>query len=182
MENVNGLKRKTKFYHFLSRCFTIFPSSTVKSFCKCLQAMWFFPSMERVWKMFIIKIWFNSSNKQEIQWGKQTCLWLFEITVEEVYDQRKTRIFARVREMVKNNKYYIFGFRVVVLFEDCCKKVELHMKYLKLQRTLAEKMFELRSLELQEKRILKGTRKCVQTTVMLFARCLRSFDRPLREG
>ena len=84
--------------------------------------------------------------------------------------------------MVKNNKYYIFGFRVVVLFEDCCKKVELHMKYLKLQRTLAEKMFELRSLELQEKRILKGMRKCVQTTVMLSARCLRSFDRPLREG
>ena len=71
--------------------------------------------------------------------------------------------------MVKNNKYFIFGFRVVVLFEDCCKKVELHMKYLKLQRTLAEKMFELRSLELQEKRIFKGMRKYVQTTVMLSA-------------
>ena len=71
--------------------------------------------------------------------------------------------------MVKNNKYYIFGFRVVVLFEDCCKKVELHMKYLKLQRTLAEKMFELRSLELQEKRILKGMSKYVLSFVNISA-------------
>ena len=71
--------------------------------------------------------------------------------------------------MVKNNNYNLFGFRVVVLFEDCCKKVELHMKYLKLQRTLAEKMFELRSLELQEKRILKGMSKYVLSFVDISA-------------
>ena len=46
--------------------------------------------------------------------------------------------------------------RMVVLFEDCCKKVELHLRYIKLQRILMEKIFELRSLEYQEKRVMKG--------------------------
>ena len=55
---------------------------------------------------------------------------------------------------------------MVVLFEDCCKKVELHLRYIKLQRILMEKIFELRSLEYQEKRVMKGEYKmevkCVQ--------------------
>lgn len=46
--------------------------------------------------------------------------------------------------------------RMVVLFEDCCRKVELHMRYMKLKRVLADKIFELRSLQTQEKRIMKG--------------------------
>ena len=45
---------------------------------------------------------------------------------------------------------------MVVLFEDCCRKVELHLRYLKLQRILMEKIFLLRSLEYQEKRVMKG--------------------------
>ncbi|XP_013408476.1 uncharacterized protein LOC106172361 isoform X2 [Lingula anatina] len=46
--------------------------------------------------------------------------------------------------------------RMVVLFEDCCRKVELHMRYTRLKNVLADKMFELRSLQAQERRISKG--------------------------
>ena len=55
--------------------------------------------------------------------------------------------------------------RMVVLFEDCCRKVELHLRYLKLQRVLMEKIFELRSLESQEQRVMRGgTEKCFATS------------------
>ncbi len=55
---------------------------------------------------------------------------------------------------------------MVVLFEDAHKKVELHLRAIKLKRVLAEKMFELRSLEHQEKRVLAGTVCMVYQTTL----------------
>ncbi|KAK3593515.1 hypothetical protein CHS0354_037039 [Potamilus streckersoni] len=46
--------------------------------------------------------------------------------------------------------------RLVVLFEDCCKKVELHERYLSLKMILLDKMEELKELERKEREILYG--------------------------
>ncbi|XP_005101952.2 uncharacterized protein LOC101851962 [Aplysia californica] len=59
-------------------------------------------------------------------------------------------------ELVKRIQQSGPDMRLVVLFEDCCKKVELHERYLKLKKMLSHKIKELHRLEEEERRINKG--------------------------
>ncbi|KAL3854378.1 hypothetical protein ACJMK2_013650 [Sinanodonta woodiana] len=56
-------------------------------------------------------------------------------------------------QRIRNSEHIL---RLVVLFEDCCKKVELHERYLSLKMILLDKMEELKELERKECEILYG--------------------------
>lgn len=60
------------------------------------------------------------------------------------------------QQLVEKIKACTQNMRLVVLFEDCCRKVELHDRYIKLKKVLKEKRRELRLLEEQEHCILQG--------------------------
>ncbi|KAL8576609.1 hypothetical protein ACOMHN_025084 [Nucella lapillus] len=62
---------------------------------------------------------------------------------------------ARLVEKIQQSKATL---RLVVLFEDCCRKVELYERYIKLKRILSQKMRDLRQLELEEKILCSGGR------------------------
>lgn len=49
--------------------------------------------------------------------------------------------------------------RMVVVFEDCVRKVELHLKYINIQRALQNKMAELEQLNLRERQLLDANWK-----------------------
>jgi len=45
-------------------------------------------------------------------------------------------------------------FRLVVLFEDCCRKVDKHERFIKLKSVLKSKYQELKEIEQQEMEII----------------------------
>lgn len=64
---------------------------------------------------------------------------------------------ATHKELVNKIKRSGHELRLVVLFEDCCTKVELHERYLKLKKLLSGKLRELRQLEDEERRLNGGS-------------------------
>ncbi|XP_036361498.1 uncharacterized protein LOC115218042 isoform X2 [Octopus sinensis] len=63
---------------------------------------------------------------------------------------------ATHQQLVEKIKSCARYMRLVVLFEDCCRKVELHDRYIKLKNILREKKRELKLLNEQEQNILQG--------------------------
>ncbi|XP_014785417.1 general receptor for phosphoinositides 1-associated scaffold protein isoform X5 [Octopus bimaculoides] len=62
---------------------------------------------------------------------------------------------ATHQQLVEKIKSCARYMRLVVLFEDCCRKVELHDRYIKLKNILREKKRELKLLNEQEQNILQ---------------------------
>ncbi|XP_059141878.1 uncharacterized protein LOC131929609 [Physella acuta] len=60
---------------------------------------------------------------------------------------------ATHNELVNKIQRSGYDLRLVVLFEDCCTKVELHARYLRLKKRLSIKLKELQCLEEEEKKI-----------------------------
>lgn len=61
---------------------------------------------------------------------------------------------ATHKQLVNKIKRAGDSLRLVVLFEDCCKKVELHERFIKLKMVLKDKISQLKELELQEMKLL----------------------------
>ncbi|XP_045510210.1 uncharacterized protein LOC123705473 [Colias croceus] len=49
--------------------------------------------------------------------------------------------------------------RIVVIFEDCVRKVELHLKYINIQRAIQNKMRELEQLSIRERQVFDSNWK-----------------------
>ncbi|CAH1790181.1 unnamed protein product [Owenia fusiformis] len=61
------------------------------------------------------------------------------------------------KQLVKFVKRCGNTLRMVVLFEDCCRKIDAHSRYMKLRKVLNEKIKEYRELEMKEQSILMGS-------------------------
>lgn len=64
--------------------------------------------------------------------------------------------FATHQELVSVIQSCKEEARMVVLFVDCCKKVELHDRLIKLKKLLSDKIKELRNVEMKERELLDG--------------------------
>lgn len=58
------------------------------------------------------------------------------------------------KQLVNKIKRAGDSLRLVVLFEDCCRKVELHERFIKLKMVLKDKISQFKELELQEMQLL----------------------------
>ncbi|XP_050418303.1 uncharacterized protein LOC126831693 isoform X1 [Patella vulgata] len=63
------------------------------------------------------------------------------------------------------------SMRLVVLFEDCCRKVELYEKFIKLKQVLSAKLTQLQELKIKENAVLK---RCGLTRVEELRNSVRS--------